>query len=213
MSRYLRRKIPDDEVEARDRIFRVLEELRAADDIGQGTTMSEFRQVVEESLRAPVGHLGITGKGVFVSTFATAAGMDFDAAWMVGMIEGAAPPQIHDDPLLPGAIWREAGGPSRYGQRIAKERYDYLSAVASAGSRTLSYPVADPESRRKAFSLALATGAGRDAFIRSGRGGRAGRNGVRRRSPQISGASVAHRRPIAGELASRHRNPGRLPRL
>ena len=108
-------------------------------------------RVVEESLRAPVGHLGVTGKGVFVSSFGAAAGMSFDAVWMVGMIEGAVPPRIHDDPLLPETSWQEAGGPSRMGQRAARERYDYLSAAATAGHRTLSYPVANPESRRRAF--------------------------------------------------------------
>ena len=151
LRRYLRRQIPDGEIEARDKILRVLEELRTADEIEPSVTLSRFRQAVEESLQQPVGHLGVTGEGVFVSSFSAAAGMSFDAVWMVGMIEGAAPPQVHDDPLLPESEWQEAGGPSRYRQRAAKERYDYLSAVAAAGRRAISYPVADPESRRKAF--------------------------------------------------------------
>ena len=31
--------------------------------------------------------------------------MNFDAIWMVGMIEGAVPPALPPDPLLPEADW------------------------------------------------------------------------------------------------------------
>ena len=165
MRRYLRRKVarvaPDsdketrrviaEEREARDKILRVLEELQTADRFERGTSLAEFRQAVEEALEAPVRHLGATGQGVFVSNFATAAGMDFDEVWLVGMMEGAAPPRLHDDPLLPEALWKDAGGVSRFADRIAKERYDYVSAATSTDRRSLSYPVADPASRRKSF--------------------------------------------------------------
>ena len=165
MNRYLRRTVPtsssgdetenrraaEEEQNARDKIYRMLEELKAADGVGRQTTLTEFRQVVEESLETPVGHLGVTGMGVFVSDFSAAVGMDFDAVWLVGMIEGAVPPRHHDDPLLPEPSWRDAGGRSRVDDRVSKERYDYLSAISTCRRLSLSYPVADPESRRKTF--------------------------------------------------------------
>ena len=72
MNRYLRRTVPtsssgdetenrraaEEEQNARDKIYRMLEELKAADGVGRQTTLTEFRQVVEESLETPVGHFG-----------------------------------------------------------------------------------------------------------------------------------------------------------
>ena len=113
--------------------------------------MTAFRQTVEEALRVPVGHLGVTGQGVFVASFDAAAGMIFDVVWLVGMIEGQTPPAFRPDPLLPEAGWQAAGGGSRLAERTAGERYGYLSAIASAPRRALSYPVADASSQREAY--------------------------------------------------------------
>ena len=151
MDLYLDHNIPDFERSAGDRILEILEHLKGAESVDPSTTMQVFRQTVEEALAAPMGHQGTTGQGVFVSTFSAASGMDFDAIWLVGMIEGTTPPVVRPDPLLPEANWREAGGESRWEDRIAKERYDYLSAIASADKRVLSFPVADASSQRKAF--------------------------------------------------------------
>lgn len=150
LDEYLAPGIPDAEVAFRERIDRILEELRGADRVRPSTNPGEFRRTIADSLRTPAGHLGTTGRGVFVSPFASAAGMDFDVVWLVGMIEGAAPPAITPDPSLPESAWRAAGGPSRTEESIAAERYDYLSAAASAPRRFLSYPVADAASQRQA---------------------------------------------------------------
>ena len=88
---------------------------------------------------------------MFVSRFGTAKGMKFDAVLLVGMIEGVAPPAVRPDPLLPETGWQAAGGDSRAAQRAAEERGDYLSALASAPRRTLSYPVADGSSQRQSY--------------------------------------------------------------
>ena len=151
LDRYLDRDIPDAEVAVREKIRAALEELEAADTINPGTTLDEFRQTVEDSLGKTVGHLGVTGKGVFVSPVGEAAGMRFDRVWLVGMIEGGMPPPVRPDPLLPEPDWQAAGGHSRFAQRVAAERCDYLSAVATSPHRELSYPVADPASNREAY--------------------------------------------------------------
>ena len=67
------------------------------------------------------------------------------------MIEGGMPPPVRPDPLLPEPDWQAAGGHSRFAQRVAAERCDYLSAVATSPHRELSYPVADPASNREAY--------------------------------------------------------------
>ena len=151
LDRYLDPNIPEDEVAALDKIRHALDELGAADSISKGTTQDEFSQTVDALLRATIGHLGVTGQGVFVSTIAASAGMTFDRVWLVGMVEGGMPPAVRPDPLLPEADWQAAGGQSRFAERIARERYDYLSAVATSPHRELSYPLANAASQREAY--------------------------------------------------------------
>ena len=151
LRKYLRRNLQDDESASKERIDRMLQELRAADSLDSAATLRAFRQVIEDYLQKPEGHIGATGEGVFVASFSAATGMSFDAVWVVGMIEGSVPPPPKDDPLLPENEWRKAGGPPLLTQRSNRERYDYLSVLATAPRRALSFPVADPELRRRAF--------------------------------------------------------------
>lgn len=137
--------------DAPERIRRVLDEFAAADSVNDGATLAAFRQMVSGLMQTPFGHLGPTGQGVFVSSFAGAAGMTFDAVWLVGMIEGAVPPSPRRDPLLTEPDWSVAGGRDRIQMRMAEERYEYLAAIASAHRRALSYPVADAASQRPAY--------------------------------------------------------------
>ena len=134
-----------------DRVRSAVEELGAADDISDSTTLDEFRRALEDMLSGPADPLGATGTGVFVSSFGAAYGMSFDAVWMVGMIEGRAPPAVRSDPLLPDRQMRAAGGRSRVKLRPAQDRYDYLAALACSKVRTLSYPGVDGGSRREAY--------------------------------------------------------------
>ena len=151
MDNYLEGNRNQSDDDALDRVRRLLDEFAAADSVNDGTTLAEFRQMVGELMRAPFGHLGPTGQGVFVSSIAGAAGMSFDAIWLVGMIEGAVPPVPRRDPLLTEQDWSDAGGHDRIQMRMAEERYEYLAAIASAPRRTLTYPVADPASQRQAY--------------------------------------------------------------
>ncbi len=148
---YLSRRLSESDGDAAVRIEDFLEGLSSADSIHSATDLETFRRTVREQLTAPVGQLGPTGSGVFVSSFATANGMCFDAVWLVGMIEGAVPPAVRPDPLLPESGWVAAGGQSRATTRIARERHDYLSALASAPRRTLSYSLADGSSQRQSY--------------------------------------------------------------
>ena len=151
LGRYMATEVNGSDDDARERIERVLDEFAAADSVNDGATLAAFRQMVSELMQAPFGHLGPTGQGVFVSSFAGAVGMTFDAVWLVGMIEGAVPPAPRRDPLLTEPDWLAAGGQDRRHLRMAEERYEYLAAIASASRRTLSYPVADAASQRQAY--------------------------------------------------------------
>ena len=139
------------ETMALERIQRALDEFNSADSIDSVATIQSFREMVAEALQAPFGHLGPTGQGVYVSPFSAAAGLTFDAVWLVGMIEGAVPPAICPDPLLADHEWMSAGGIDRARQRMAEERYQYLAAVSGTQRRTLSYPITHASSQRQAY--------------------------------------------------------------
>lgn len=133
------------------KVRRRVEELAAMDKVTAGTDLGEFRRAVEDSLSVQRGRLGPTGEGVFVSSLTDAAGMNFDALWMVGLIEGRMPPAVRPDPLLPEPDLRGYSGRSRIDRQAAAERYDYLSALAGSTARTLSYPAVDAASEAKAY--------------------------------------------------------------
>ena len=151
LNRYLATDTDGSDDDALERIERHLDEFAAAGSMSDGATLMEFRQMVLELMQTPFGHLGPTGQGVFVSSFAGAAGMSFDAVWLVGMIEGAVPPAPRRDPLLTEPDWAAAGGQDRMRIRMAGERYEYLAAIASAPRRALSFPAADAASQRQAY--------------------------------------------------------------
>ena len=147
--------LPDSEKRAYDRIERILDELEAADEISPNPPFDVFRRALNEALQASVGHLGSVGHGVFVAPLRLAAAMNFDVVHIVGMIEGAVPPAVRDDPLIPERDRERAGGSAAglplQQQQKDDERYDYLAALATAPERTLSYPVADPAGQRENF--------------------------------------------------------------
>ena len=145
-------EIPEAEQEGLQKIKELLSELEGAEAIEAGPTFSAFAQALDEGLQASLGHLGVTGQGVFVAPIGTAAAMSFDVVHIVGMIEGAVPPATRDDPLIPDRDRQAAGGTSEglplQQARKADERYAFLSALATAPVRKLSFPVADPAGQR-----------------------------------------------------------------
>ena len=147
--------LPPAEQRAYDRIERILDELKAADEISPNPSFDVFRRALSEALQASVGHLGSVGHGVFVAPLRLAAAMSFDVVHIVGMIEDAVPPAVRDDPLIPERDRERAGGSAAglplQQQQKDDERYDYLAALATAPVHTFSYPVADPAGQRENF--------------------------------------------------------------
>ena len=78
--------------------------------------------------------------------------MNFDAVWVVGVVEGSVPPPPKDDPLLPEDEWLAAGGPPLLAERRARQHFDFLSALATAPRRTFSYPATDPRAEAPGIS-------------------------------------------------------------
>ena len=150
--------LPPNERRTYDRIERKLDELQSLDNIDSASSQPPFdvfRRALNEALQASIGHLGSVGHGVFVAPLNLAAAMSFDVVHIVGMIEGAVPPALRDDPLIPERD-RELAGGSAEGlplqqQQKDDERYNYLAALATAPEHTLSYPVADPAGQRENF--------------------------------------------------------------
>ena len=144
--------LPDAEQEALRGIREKLDELKGVDAVETGPSFSVFAQALDEALQGTLGHLGVTGQGVFVAPIVAAVAMNFDVVHLVGMIEGAVPPPAKDDPLVPDREKQAAGGPSAglplQQSRRADERYAFLSALAAAPTRVLTFPRADPAAQR-----------------------------------------------------------------
>ncbi|MCE2457203.1 MAG: PD-(D/E)XK nuclease family protein [Dehalococcoidia bacterium] len=144
---------PEHELDALERVQDILSELTAAGAVAPDPTLQVFREDLYEALQASAGRLGEMGRGVFVARFRDAAGMRFDAVYMVGMIEGAVPPALGDDPLVPESARHRAGGSSAGfdmpQDARARERLDYLYALDSAPDRTLSVSLADLSAGRE----------------------------------------------------------------
>ena len=148
--------LPEQEHESLGKISDVLSDLKAVESIKECTDFEEFRQALKQVLQQPLGHRGKTGQGVFVARRDSALGMRFDCVYLVGMIEGAVPPAVRDDPLIPDSERQAAGGaaaglPLRQDQKI-KQRYEFLAALESAPLRVLSYPVAEPAAQRANYA-------------------------------------------------------------
>ena len=147
--------LPVSEQRTYDRIKRILDELQSLDSVSPNPSYEVFLRALNEALQVSVGHLGSVGHGVFVAPFKLAAAMSFDVVHLVGMIEGAVPPAVRDDPLIPERDRERAGGAAAglpvQQQQKDDERYEYLVALATAPEYTLSYPVADPAGQRENF--------------------------------------------------------------
>ncbi len=146
----------DAELAALETVKKHLDEMKLADAIDKNPGFDTFRQALNESLQRPVGHIGRTGEGVFVASIGASAGMNFDMTHIAGMIEGAVPPAIREDPLISDRDRQAVGGseaglPTQQSRR-ADERHNFLSALASAPRISMSFPMADPVGGRGQYA-------------------------------------------------------------
>ncbi|MFZ4585039.1 MAG: PD-(D/E)XK nuclease family protein [Acidimicrobiia bacterium] len=128
---------PDDDVRAAEDLAARIDALGALDAVGSDCNHERFRAALEHELATPLGPIGRFGDGVFVGTLQSMAGLDFDLVVVVGANDRELPPTRRDDPLLPDAVRRLAGGALRtHDERAADERHDWLATLHS-GARVL----------------------------------------------------------------------------
>ncbi len=140
----------EEEQQSLDALRTTLGELTALTGVEPAATFDGFRATLDEALNAPRGRHGAFGQGVFVGPVGLSAGLRFGRVYIVGMIEGLAPPRTGDDPLLPDRERTQAQLPLRR-DSLAKERYNYLAALASGQSRALTFARSDTTSRRPQY--------------------------------------------------------------
>ncbi len=141
---------PHPELDAASRVEAALARLVVLDEIEPHPTPAAFEQAVQAELEARGGRVGSFGDGVLVAPLAAAIGLDLDAVFVVGMVEGTCPSFRRDDTLLPDADRSLATGGELLTrqQRLADIHRSYLAALASATRRTLLLPRGDLRDRR-----------------------------------------------------------------
>ena len=141
---------PTEEEEALSAIRAAADRLAVLDRLGASPDRAAFRQAVEVELETLAPQTSRFGTGVFVGPVRLLAGLDFDAVFVVGMVDGAFPSRASDDPLLPD-VERSAAGPDipLRGRRAHDDRRDYLAALAAAPDRVLSYARGDQRRGRQ----------------------------------------------------------------
>ncbi len=126
-------------LEDRRRIEEFLDSLEGLDEWDTFFDAQELRQVVQEGLQIPVSDRGTpVGSGVYLGPPAGIAGADYARVYVVGMVEKQFPPRAATRPWLGSSA-------SRARREMALERFDFLSAIASADSAVLSWPAATAE--------------------------------------------------------------------
>ena len=136
--------------EAAAAIEEQIELLATLDAAAHRPTEQAFLRTLEALLGQSAARAGAVGSGIFVGELAVAAGMDFDAVFVLGASAGLLPPSPREDPLLPDRERRAGGGsvPLRL-THSAEERRAYLLALASAPQRTLSFARSSQRDQRR----------------------------------------------------------------
>ena len=142
---------PEDEQEAFERIEDALARLRPLDELEPTPTPAVFLRALGAELDAPLGRVGRFGRGVTYGPLASAPGLELDAVFVLGCVEGICPSPRREDAML-GDAARTAGG-GQLGLRSARlddQHRAFLAALAAApaGRRTLSAPRGDLRSGR-----------------------------------------------------------------
>jgi ATP-dependent helicase/nuclease subunit B len=141
---------PEAELQAFETVRERVGTLAQLDDLGASASPAAFSRAVADELDASVGHGGVFGDGVLVAPLTALRGTTYDTVFFVGLVEGAFPPPPRDDPLLSERARAVAPGLGRRADAAARERGDYLAALAAGSECVLSTPRADRRAQRPA---------------------------------------------------------------
>ena len=147
---------PETEVDAAERVDKILARVGVLDEVEPNLTSSAFLRAIQLELDVPAGRRGRFGTGVLVAPLASAVGLDLDEVFILGLAEGICPRPIREDTLLPDAERKLVGSGSTVGalmqrsDHIIEERQRFLHAVsAGTSSTTLVSPRGDHRSGRE----------------------------------------------------------------
>jgi len=147
-----RHRWPEHESEALNRVLATLDQLATLDAFEPSPTAATFQRALKTELDTPSGRIGRFGEGITVAPLASAAGLDFDVVFIVGMAEGLCPAPRRDDALLPDAerSLSTFGELELRTQRMPLDHRRYLAALASGrNERILLVPKGDHRNGRK----------------------------------------------------------------
>lgn len=121
--------------------------------------LAAFRRALRAELDEPAGRIGQFGVGVYLGPLATAAALDFDHSFVLGMAEGAFPTRPSEQPLLPDALRQHlrtllphspaTAALETLQERGARERAALLAILASDARTTLCHPRANRREQRE----------------------------------------------------------------
>lgn len=141
---------PEAEIDAAQKIDAALTRLAALDAIEPEPTAAAFRLAVASELQERGRRHGRFGTGLLITPLAAAVGLDLDAVFVVGVVEGDCPWFRGEDSLLPDVDRDRAGGELvTRADLLADQHRAFLAAVAAGHvHRTLLVPRGDLRSRR-----------------------------------------------------------------
>ncbi len=145
---------PEADREALEHVREIIGDMKGLDPIDSSTTLSAFRQMLDDMLSATTGKLGKVGTGAFTGPLRLAQCMDFDIVYIVGMAEGSFPPASADDAVLPDSLRAsldEQDSLPLRAERRMEERRLFLEALAAGRKRILSYPRAEAAGERAQY--------------------------------------------------------------
>lgn len=93
-----------------EQTLHALADLDVALDGGTPPTTDALRDILEADLEARMPRVGRFGEGVFVGHVSSAASLDVDRVWVVGLSEDLYPGRLSPDPLLPEHARANSGG-------------------------------------------------------------------------------------------------------
>jgi RecB family exonuclease len=154
LKEYLPRKAitSDAEIEARERVESILEEIVASDalelePLKAAVSREQFAIALEELLRTEARtHRKLT-EGAHIGPLQSIGEMAFDACIVLGMVEGALPLRPREDPVITPTECAEAGI-ELPGDDRTRGRRAFLATLHSAPVTMLSLPRADIRSQR-----------------------------------------------------------------
>lgn len=137
-------QLPEPELRSAELINGILSRLSDLENIETSVTRDVFRRTLELELDQTTTRVGTMGDGIFVGNINQTLGFDFDYVHVLGMAEGVFPTNQGTEGLLADQQRHLLGDalPMR-SQDLHKDHRNFLSCLATAPYRSLSFPRGD----------------------------------------------------------------------